>query len=107
MPHCHAAAGGESAAQLKKRAETLRTSADRARHLAKKVGTFLDGAVKQTGSDTWLGPYANTTTDTLKQRQGSLSRVAGALRAEAKRWDREAHDLEERASKAQHKAGAH
>ncbi|WP_328466064.1 hypothetical protein [Streptomyces sp. NBC_00448] len=98
----------ESAADLRSRAQTLRSCATRARTAAKALGTYLDGEVKTaTGVGPaliWVGPYATDTTSTLQQRQASLQRMASELLVDAKRWEGEAGHLEDRAQK---KHGAH
>ncbi|KIZ15419.1 hypothetical protein [Streptomyces natalensis] len=87
--------------ELKKRAETLRSCARRARTAARAMGTFLDREVKQaTGYGDgliWSGPYATNTIATLKQRKADLQRMAADLTADAGRWEKEAERLEERA----------
>ena len=93
--------GKESPADLRTRAETLRTCAKQARTAAHAMGTYLDGEVKTaTGSGDaliWIGPYATDTTGTLQQRQSTLRRMASELVGDAKRWETEAGLLDERA----------
>ncbi|MEU1627008.1 hypothetical protein ABZ746_17145 [Streptomyces sp. NPDC020096] len=54
-----------------------------------------------TGKDTiWIGPYATDTTATLQQRKSSLGNMASDLLADAKRWETEADNLDDRAKAA-------
>jgi hypothetical protein len=95
---------GDSAAELKKRAETLRSCAKRARTAAKGLHGFLDSEVrKATGSGDrliWLGPFATDSTDTLLNRQKRLRKMADDLVTDAKRWETAAGHLEDRAKGA-------
>ena len=79
----------ESPADLRSRAETLRSCAKRARTAARAMGTYLDGEVKTataTGEALiWIGPYATDTTATLQQHQSALQRMASELVADANR----------------------
>jgi hypothetical protein len=97
-------AGGESAKELKQRAETLRDAARRARQAASGLGSYLDGPVKKataTGKDRiWTGSWAEETTTALQARGSTLHTMASALLTDAKRWVTEAEKLEERAKHA-------
>jgi len=109
------ATDGEDAAELKQRAERLRGCAREARSIARRLGPYLDDAVKKatpraaafrSGGDKgaiWQGPFADECTATLQQRQRSLSGMAGALLADATRWETQADELE-RQAKAKDKA---
>ncbi|WP_328538153.1 hypothetical protein [Streptomyces sp. NBC_00344] len=105
-------AEADSSAELKNRAETLRSAARRARTAAHSLGTYLDSEVKQaagTGKGRiaiWKGPYASSTTATLQQRSRALHKMADELVADARRWDNDARDLDERAKHAaKHQSG--
>ncbi|MFD7875313.1 hypothetical protein ACFV5G_14620 [Streptomyces sp. NPDC059766] len=91
---------GETPAQLRKRAEDLRECARKARALAGSLGGYLDNAVKQATPAIWKGPFADTSTATLGARKKSLDSMAGDLMADARRWETEAHNLDEEAAKA-------
>ncbi|WP_406068774.1 hypothetical protein OG372_12650 [Streptomyces sp. NBC_01020] len=102
----------ETAAELKKRAETLRSAARRARTAAHGLGSYLDNEVKQaagSGKDRitiWEGPYAELTTAKLQAHSRTLHTMASDLVADARRWDSEARNLDERANHAaKHKSG--
>ncbi|MEV8569339.1 hypothetical protein AB0436_27775 [Streptomyces sp. NPDC051322] len=102
----------DTSAELKRRAETLRSAARRARTAAHGLGTYIDSEVKQaagTGKDRiriWQGPFADSTTSTLQQRSRALRKMADDLVADAKRWDSEARHLDDRASHAaEHQSG--
>jgi hypothetical protein len=114
-----AAADGEDAAELKKRAEKLRGCAREARSIARRLGPYLDDAVKKatprtaafrTGDDAnaiWQGPFADECTTVLQQRQSTLSSMAGSLLTDATRWESQADELERQAKeKDKTKAGA-
>ena len=94
----------DSAPDLRRRAETLREAARRARVAARGLGTYLDSVVRQatgTGTDEiWKGSYADSTSATLRQRSNSLHTMAGELLADAKRWDTAADTLDEHARHA-------
>jgi hypothetical protein len=109
---------GAEAAELRKRAERLRQCAKDARSIARRLGPYLDDAVKRAvprsgaGKDgankdaIWQGPYADQCTTLLKQRRSTLGSMAGALLADATRWDGQADDLERQAKeKDKAKAG--
>jgi hypothetical protein len=113
-----AATDGESAAELKKRAERLRDCAREARAIARRLGPYLDDAVKKatpratafrTGGDEgaiWQGPFADECTATLQKRQNSLSGMASSLLADATRWESQADELDRQAKeKDKSKAG--
>ncbi|MFG2964533.1 MULTISPECIES: hypothetical protein [unclassified Streptomyces] len=112
-----AATDGGDAVELKKRAEALRGCAREARGIARRLGPYLDDAVKKaspraaafrTGDDAnaiWEGPFADECTATLRKRQGSLNGMASALLADATRWDAQADELD-RQAKAKGKDGA-
>lgn len=110
--------GGGDAGELKKRAEALRGCAREARSIARRLGPYLDDAVKKaspraaafrTGDDAnaiWQGPFADECTATLRKRQGSLSGMASALLADATRWEAQADELDRQAKeKDKAKAG--
>ena len=71
-------ASGEDAAELRKRAERLRECAREARALARRLGPYLDDAVKKatprasgfpTGADKgalWQGPFADERVDSYE-----------------------------------------
>ncbi|MER7842296.1 hypothetical protein ABTY98_42090 [Streptomyces sp. NPDC096040] len=112
-----AATDGEDAAELKKGAERLRGCAREARAIA-RLGPYLDDAVKKaspraaafrTGDDAnaiWQGPFADECTATLRKRQSSLNSMAGALLADATRWETQADELDRQAKeKDKAKAG--
>jgi hypothetical protein len=94
----------DSAAELKRRADTLRDAARRARTAAAGLGPYLDGPAKKasaTGADQiWKGPWAESTTSTLRSRSSTLQTMATDLLADAKRWGSEADKLDERAKQA-------
>ncbi|MFD5334507.1 hypothetical protein [Streptomyces hawaiiensis] len=100
---------GDDAAELKKRAERLRDCAREARALARRLGPYLDDAVKKatpraaairTGGDEgaiWQGPFADECTAKLQQRQRVLSGMGTALLADATRWEGQADELDRQA----------
>lgn len=108
---------GADAADLKRRADKLRACALEARSLARKLGPYLDDAVRKAtprvaafraGGDEgaiWQGPFADECTAKLQQRQRTLSGMASALLADATRWETQADELE-REAKAKDKAKA-
>lgn len=113
-----ATTGGEDAAELKKRAERLRGCAREARSIARRLGPYLDDAVKKatpraaafrTGGDEgaiWQGPFADECTAKLQQRQKSLNGMASSLLVDATRWESQADELDRQAmEKAKAKAG--
>ena len=99
----------DDAAELKKRAERLRGCAREARSIARRLGPYLDDAVKKatpraaafrTGGDEgaiWQGPFADECTSKLQQRKQSLNSMAGALLADANRWETQADELDRQA----------
>ncbi|MFD9001860.1 hypothetical protein ACFV0T_12945 [Streptomyces sp. NPDC059582] len=101
--------GGDEAAELKKRAEKLRECAREARSLARRLGPYLDDAVKKatpradafrTGGDKgalWQGPFADESTAMLQQRQRGLNGMGTALLADATRWETQADELDRQA----------
>ncbi|MFD5948871.1 hypothetical protein ACFWAZ_21785 [Streptomyces collinus] len=103
-------------AELKKRAERLRECAREARALARKLGPYLDNAVKKatpraaafrTGGDEgaiWEGPFADECTAKLQQRQRTLNGMGTALLADATRWESQADELDRQADE-KNKAG--
>ncbi|MEU0245998.1 hypothetical protein ABZ192_16965 [Streptomyces sp. NPDC006235] len=107
---------GDEAAELKKRAERLRECAREARALARRLGPYLDNAVKKatprtsafrTGGDEgaiWQGPFADECTAQLQQRQRTLNSMGTALLADATRWENQADELD-RQAKDKAKAG--
>ncbi|MGW3494272.1 hypothetical protein [Streptomyces sp. NPDC001020] len=108
----------KDAADLKARAERLRGCARDARSLARRLGPYLDDAVKKatpraalfrTGEDDgaiWQGPFADECTAKLQQRRGTLNNMGGALLADATRWENEADELDRQAKeKDKAKAG--
>lgn len=110
---------GDEAAELKKRAERLRDCAREARALARRLGPYLDDAVKKaapraaafrTGGDEgaiWQGPFADECTAKLQQRQRTLNSMGTALLGDATRWESQADELDRQAGeKAKAKAGA-
>lgn len=109
---------GDDAAELKRRAERLRGAAREARALARKLGPYLDDAVKKatpraaafrTGGDDgaiWQGPFADECTAKLQQRQRTLSSMGTALLGDATRWESQADELDRQAGeKDKAKAG--
>ncbi|MFC9463355.1 hypothetical protein [Streptomyces coelicoflavus] len=109
----------DDAAELKRRAKQLRECAREARTLARRVGPYLDDAVKKatpraanfrTGDDKgaiWQGPFADDCTGTLQQRQRTLNGMGTALLADATRWEGQAEELDRQAAeKDKAKAGA-
>lgn len=104
-------APAETPAQKKARAEDLRDCARRAQTMAKALGSLLDTTVTQAAASPpiWAGPYAQTTTKTLAERQSSLHTMADDLLRDAARWQTEAGRLEDEAAKAGAKktAGGH
>jgi hypothetical protein len=113
-----AAKDGEDAAELKKRAERLRGCAREARSIARRLGPYLDDAVKKatpradafrTGGDEgaiWQGPFADQCTATLQKRQNKLNGMASSLLADATRWEDQADELDRQAKeKDKAKAG--
>ncbi|MFE0672612.1 hypothetical protein [Streptomyces sp. NPDC058867] len=109
---------GEDAAALKKRAEKLRGCAREARSIARRLGPYLDDAVKKatpraaafrTGGDKgaiWQGPFADECTAALQNRQGTLNGMATSLLADATRWENQADELDRQAKeKDKTKAG--
>jgi hypothetical protein len=109
---------GEEAAELKKRAERLRGCAREARSIARRLGPYLDDAVKKaspraadfrTGGDEgaiWQGPFADDCTAKLQQRQRTLNGMATSLLADATRWESQADELDRQAKeKDKAKAG--
>ncbi|MDT0613577.1 hypothetical protein [Streptomyces lancefieldiae] len=99
----------EDAAELKKRAEQLRECAREARTLARRLGPYLDDAVKKatpratgfrTGDDKgaiWQGPFADECTAKLQQRRHTLNGMGTALLADATRWESQADELDRQA----------
>ncbi|MFR0358973.1 hypothetical protein [Streptomyces sediminimaris] len=115
-----AAKDGEDAAELKKRAERLRGCAREARSIARRLGPYLDDAVRKatpraaafrTGGDEgaiWQGPFADQCTATLQKRQSTLHSMAGSLLADATRWENQADELDRQArDKAKAGTGGH
>ncbi|MFJ4541047.1 hypothetical protein ACIP39_34565 [Streptomyces tibetensis] len=100
---------GDDAAELKKRAERLRHCAQEARALARRLGPYLDDAVKKatpraaafrTGGDEgaiWQGPFADECTAKLRQRQRTLNSMGTALLGDATRWESQADELDRQA----------
>ncbi|MFD7512177.1 hypothetical protein ACFV5N_22965 [Streptomyces sp. NPDC059853] len=91
---------GESAAELRRRAEKLRECAREARRVAGVLDSYLSTAVTTAQSSDpplWKGPYAETTTEELAELQGSLRGMSEALTDDARRWDSAAARLDERA----------
>jgi hypothetical protein len=106
--------GTETPAQKKKRADDLRDCARRAKTLASSLGSYLDKTVGQATANPpiWTGPYAQSTTMTLAQRQNTLRTMAGDLLQDAARWHAEATRLDDEATKdaahaAKNPSGAH
>lgn len=103
----------ETAAELRGRAETLRSAARRARTAAHGLGSYLDNEVKQaagTGKGRiaiWKGPYAESTTAKLQLHSRTLRRMASDLVADARRWDSEARNLDERTKHAAKRKSGH
>ncbi|MFI8302693.1 hypothetical protein ACIF80_04425 [Streptomyces sp. NPDC085927] len=108
----------EDAAELKKRAKRLRECAREARALSRRLGPYLDDAVKKatpraggfrTGDDKgaiWQGPFADECTSTLQQRQHTLNSMGTALLTDATRWENQADELDRQAKeKDRSKAG--
>ncbi|MCX5248165.1 hypothetical protein OG895_23645 [Streptomyces sp. NBC_00201] len=113
-----AAKDGEDAAELKKRAENLRGCAREARSIARRLGPYLDDAVKKAtprtdafriGGDEgaiWQGPFADECTAKLQKQQNSLSGMASSLLVDATRWESQADELDRQAKeKDKAKAG--
>ncbi|MFI1726022.1 hypothetical protein [Streptomyces sp. NPDC020489] len=113
-----ASTDGGDAAELKRRAARLRDLAREARAIARRLGPYLDAAVKKatpraaaflTGGDEaaiWQGPFADECTATLQKRQQTLNGMASSLLADASRWEREAEELDRQAKeKDKAKAG--
>ncbi|SMQ18134.1 hypothetical protein SAMN06272771_4573 [Streptomyces sp. Ag82_O1-12] len=100
---------GDDAAELKKRAERLRDCAREARALARRLGPYLDDAVKKatpraaafrTGGGEgaiWQGPFADECTAKLQQRQRTLNSMGTALLGDATRWESQADELDRQA----------
>ncbi|MEU0999293.1 hypothetical protein [Streptomyces tibetensis] len=94
---------GDDAAELKKRAERLRDAAREARTLARRLGPYLDDAVKRatprSGDEgaIWQGPFADECTAKLQQRQRSLNNMGTALLGDATRWESQADELDRQA----------
>ncbi|WP_405777275.1 hypothetical protein [Streptomyces sp. NBC_00859] len=100
----------ETPQQMKERARKLRDCARRARGLAGALGPYLDKTVNQATASPpiWNGPYAETTTLTLGQRQSHLRDMAGDLLKDVARWESEASRIEDEATKqAAKKPGGH
>lgn len=93
---------GETPEQLKKRAEDLRECARTARTLAGSLGLYLDKVVGQATPAIWKGPFADSSTAQLGARRNSLHSMASDLMADAARWETEARNLDDQASKAKH-----
>jgi hypothetical protein len=104
----------DDANALKQRAERLRQHARDARTLAKALGPYLDGVVKQAtpraadpahpGNAIWAGPYADQCTTLLTRRQGTLRSMADSLVVDAGRWETAASHLDDQAKAAGKKA---
>ncbi|MGV9890313.1 hypothetical protein [Streptomyces sp. NPDC003395] len=112
----------DDGAELKKKAEQLRTCAREARSLARQLGPYLDDVVKRavpradafrTGGDEgaiWQGPFADECTAKLRQRQGTLNGMGTSLLADATRWEHQADELDQQAKekdKAKTGTGGH
>ncbi|MFE2379456.1 hypothetical protein [Streptomyces sp. NPDC059398] len=102
----------ETPAELKKRAETLRSAARRARTAAHGLGSYLDKEAKKAAgrgkgrTEIWRGPYAESTTAKLQLHSRTLHTMANDLVADSRRWDGEARNLDERAKHAsRHNSG--
>lgn len=98
---------GETPAQLKQRAEDLRTCARRARTVAGALGPYLDKAAGEATPDIWTGPYAEATTKMLGTRKSTLHTMASDLTADAARWESHARALDDQAAQKQKKPGGH
>ncbi len=98
---------GETPAQLKQRAEDLRTCARNARRIAGGLGPYLDKAAGEATPDIWTGPYAEATTAMLGARKTSLHTMASDLTADAARWEAHARSLDDQAADKQKKPGGH
>ncbi|SNX63203.1 hypothetical protein SAMN06272735_5005 [Streptomyces sp. TLI_55] len=109
---------GEDPAELKRRAAKLRDCAREARSIARRLGPYLDDAVKKAtpraaafridGDEgaIWQGPFADECTVTLQKRQSTLNGMATALLADATRWETQAEELDRQAKeKDKAKAG--
>lgn len=109
---------GDDAAELKRRAAQLRNLAREARSIARRLGPYLDAAVKKatpratafrTGGDEgaiWQGPFADECTAALQRRQQTLNGMASSLLVDASRWESEADELDQQAKeKDKAKAG--
>lgn len=90
----------ETPAQMRKRADDLRGCAGTARRLAGTLGPYLDKAVAQATPAIWTGPYATSTSGMLGARKQTLHQMAAELTRDAGRWEAEAHDLDDKATKA-------
>lgn len=91
----------ETPQQLRRRADDLRECARTARKLAGSLGPYLDKAVAQATPAIWTGPYATSTSGMLGARKSTLHRMAADLTQDAGRWETEAHNLDDQASKAE------
>ncbi|WP_328538085.1 hypothetical protein [Streptomyces sp. NBC_00344] len=97
----HQDAQAETPQQMKQRATKLRDCARRARGLAGALGPYLDQTVNQATAapPIWAGPYAESTTVTLAQRQRYLRDMADDLLKDVARWESEAGRIENEATK--------
>ncbi|NUS11902.1 MAG: hypothetical protein HOY69_10965 [Streptomyces sp.] len=90
----------ETPEQMRRRADDLRECARTARRLAGTLGPYLDKAVARATPAIWTGPYATATSGMLGARKTTLHQMAAELTQDAGRWETEAHDLDDQATKA-------
>ncbi len=81
-----------AAQRLRRRAIVLRTFAGHIDHLAVLTVHI------EAGADTWVGPSPQACTDDLRTRAMQLRNEATGLRAEARRFDRIADELDAQAA---------